>query len=377
MISTVVALTVALLAVTPPTAVASPVRLDLPAPTGKHHVGTTALHLVDHTREDPLAPTARPRELMVRLWYPAVPSRKPVAGYLTPPHSAALVEQLNALGGTDYPADLLTFPTSSRAGVPATGKRHSVVLLSHGWNVFAAHYTGLAEELASRGYVVAGIDHTFDAAAVEFPGGRVEVADPAVPDTDPRLVPTRVADTRFVLDRLTDLAAGRNPDAEQRRLPAGLGRALDLNRVAAVGHSMGSISSVGAMAADRRIDVGVALDGNPLGDVRLHRPFLMLGNQHHRRVDFPDWAAFYDRLRGPRLHIVVDGTEHNDLSDSTMFKSAIDLDAVFTTGPIDGERSLSIQRRYVTAWLDLSLHDRQNPLLAGESNAFPEVDFQP
>jgi hypothetical protein len=46
-------------------------------------------------------------------------------------------------------------------------------------------------------------------------------------------------------------------------------------------------------------------------------------------------------------------------------------------GTLDGTRALAIQRRYVTAWLDLALRGRHNPLLAGESREYPEVDFQP
>jgi hypothetical protein len=121
----------------------------------------------------------------------------------------------------------------------------------------------------------------------------------------------------------------------------------------------------------------VALDGNPLGLASLDRPFLMIGNQHHRRADFPDWAEFYDQLRGPRLHLVVDGAEHVDFNDVTVIKEDIDLSAVYSLGPIDGVRSLTIQRRYVTAWLDHALRGRQSSLLTGESNAFPEVDSQP
>lgn len=59
-------------------------RLRLPAPTGPHWVGTTSLHLVDDSRIDPLAPTPRVRELVVRLWYPAAQSRQPAAAYMTP-----------------------------------------------------------------------------------------------------------------------------------------------------------------------------------------------------------------------------------------------------------------------------------------------------
>jgi hypothetical protein len=63
-------------------------------------VGTASLHLVDASRVDPLAPTARSRELMVRLWYPA--SRSPIAGYLLPTQAGLLTQQLNAAVGTDF-----------------------------------------------------------------------------------------------------------------------------------------------------------------------------------------------------------------------------------------------------------------------------------
>src|SRR5262245_44431459 len=56
--------------------------LSLPAPTGGYPVGTLSLHLVDRSRIDPLAPTRRYRELMVRLWYPAASSHGPCAPYL-------------------------------------------------------------------------------------------------------------------------------------------------------------------------------------------------------------------------------------------------------------------------------------------------------
>lgn len=352
--------------------------LGLPSPTGRYRVGTTSLHLVDGSRSDPLAPSPRDRELMVQLWYPTV---RAVAGhraaYLPLSVSGLYAQFLNAAGDTAYPADLLAFPTNSFRDVPvAPGAHRPVVLFSPGYGNNAALYTALHEELASRGYIVAGIDHTFDTAAVEFPGGRVESQRPDLP-VDDVLRAVRVADTRFVLDSLSVLAAGGNPDAEHRQLPAGIGRALDLTRVAAFGHSLGSPTVISAIHQDRRIDAGAALDGNPLGTASLNRPFLLMGNQNHRRADDPDWAAFYDRLRGPRLHIVIDGAEHADLSDIAVFKATIDLSALFETGPIDGNRTVNIERAYLAAWLDKALFGRPSPLLRGESPLYPEVDFQP
>ena len=152
---------------------------------------------------------------------------------------------------------------------------------------------------------------------------------------------------------------------------------LDLTRVGAYGHSLGGPTVIGAMNQDRRIDAGAALDGTLRGPVSFDRPFLMMGNQNERRADDPDWAAFFDQLRGPRLHLVIDGAEHSDLTDMTVFKSTIDFSVVFPTGPIDGVRAVSIQRRYLTAWFDLALRGRARPILRGESTRFPEVDFQP
>jgi predicted dienelactone hydrolase len=351
-------------------------RLSLPAPTGRRLVGTTSLHLVDDSRTDPLAPSPRKRELMVRLWYPASHSHQPAAAYLTPGVASAYVEFLRTTTGADLPGDLLSFSTHSAQDAPAArGPRRPVALFSHGFGVSAAVNTGLHEELASRGYVVAGIDHTFDAGAVEFPDGRVEAQQAGLP-IDDLLRQVRVADVRFTLDSLTALAAGRNPDAGHRDLPRGLSQALDLTRVAGYGHSLGCPAVVGAMGEDRRIDVTAALDGD-LVPAPHERPVLIVGNQHRRHAADPELAAFYDQLRGPRLYLVIDGAEHSDITDFTVFKSTVDLSAVFNVGPINGVRALGIQRAYLAAWFDRALRGRHSRLLRGESPRFPEVDFQP
>ena len=46
-------------------------QLTLAPPTGPYPIGTVALHLIDHSRRDPWLAAARPRELMVSVWYPA------------------------------------------------------------------------------------------------------------------------------------------------------------------------------------------------------------------------------------------------------------------------------------------------------------------
>jgi predicted dienelactone hydrolase len=102
----------------------------------------------------------------------------------------------------------------------------------------------------------------------------------------------RVADTKYVLRTLERLAAGQNPDAEQRTLPRGLGRALDLRKVGMFGYSLGGFAAGETMVTDRRIDAGANLDGTMqfgfpegvLSEVAkrgLDRPFLLFGAMGH------------------------------------------------------------------------------------------------
>lgn len=185
----------------------------LPAPTGPERLGTVALHLVDTTRTDPWVPSQPVREIMVQLWYPAQRAHGyPVSPWLSPgavPHFA------EAFG---LPADAVrSTVTHAREGAPVDRARggRPVVLYSPGLGGDRGTSTALVEELVSHGYVVATIDHTHDASEVEFPDGRVEVG--ALPEIDDEVIAqvaaVREADTRFVLDQLAVLNAGRNPDA--------------------------------------------------------------------------------------------------------------------------------------------------------------------
>src|SRR5258707_4725353 len=79
--------------------------LCLPEPTGPRPAGTTSLWLTDTSRPDPWAAGAVARELMVSLWYPAVPSDGRPAPYMTPAESEL---QLTSRGITVVPPDALS-----------------------------------------------------------------------------------------------------------------------------------------------------------------------------------------------------------------------------------------------------------------------------
>ncbi|MBL1110402.1 hypothetical protein JK361_38625 [Streptomyces sp. 5-8] len=375
-----------------------PLTMTLPVPTGRCPVGTTAMHLVDASRRDPWVP-GRHRELMVSLWYPARPAPGCSVARQLPPGTAARWGALAAaeFGMPPTGVDWTITRTHSVTGAPAWRQRGGlpVVLYSPGKNVPRGFGTVLAEELASHGYVVAAVDHTYETLAVEFPGGRL-VED--LPETEPhdmdgmrRLMGARVADVRFVLDRLEALNTGGQPDARRQPLPAGLWRGLDLSAVGVFGHSLGGATAAQVMHDDRRVAAAADLDGgvgtadDPVGSVvvdGLDHPFLLMNSAIGNSRDAA-LASLWRHLRGWHRNIQLPSAGHYSYTDlQAQFPQVAAAgmmpasEVTKTVGTVDSARSLHIQRTYLGAFFDLHLrHMPDHGLLDGPSPHYPEAVF--
>jgi dienelactone hydrolase len=358
----------------------APVTLQLPAPTGPHRLGVTTLHLVDESRRDPWNGTAR--ELMTTVFYPAADVRGyPVAPQLTP-GAAAVFAGLDAVylhpELPDAGVDWAVTATHSHTGAPAQPGRRPVLLYSPGGADPRTIGTGVAEELASHGYVLVIIDHPGETSEVEFPDGRVRTIDiPGDPRTDPQLfrtmLDTRVADTRFVLDSLTELAAGRNPDADARPQPENLGRVLDLRRVGAYGHSAGGATAAEAMYEDRRIDAAINMEGYldylpeepgqqgellPIAEHGVDRPLLLLGTDGFRdeRIE-RSWSAMLDHHQGCTRWEQLDNATHWVFTDYGSMAPQLQNAGLMTpeertklVGPIDPAASVPAVRNHALSF---------------------------
>ncbi|MER5710487.1 acetylhydrolase [Streptomyces sp. NPDC002122] len=357
-------------------------RLVLPGPTGPYPVGTVQLHLVDRSRPDGIAGPGHFRELMATLWYPARNvERYPVAPWMP----AGAFQAFLADAGFDDLASLGPL-TAGHMGAPVrrTGRRLPVVVFSHGAHSHQGDHTVMVQELASHGYAVVTVAHQYDT-YTEFPDGRV-----AVPSRDrqaPTLPGDFAADLRFLLDCVEQLAAGRNPDADHRQLPAGLLGSLDPRRIGAFGWSKGGTATACAMLADERIRAGLSLDApmqmNPPLTGDLHRPFMMMTAQFTRDTD-PEAAAFWSHLRGWRLNIQAKGAVHISYGDNeALFPQVAKLlgwsgqQLQDVIGTLDPDQAVKIQQAYPLAFFDTHLRHRRGHLLDGPSSAFPAVTYLP
>ena len=180
----------------------------MPGTTGPSKVGTRVMHIVDSVRDDLFLGNGTKRELLVRFWYPASLSQGCELAEYTSPSVWSYFSQLLAL-------PLPEVKTNSCSDAPITEGPHPVVVFTHGYTATFTDYTFLFEDLASRGYVVASVDHTFEATAVEFPDGRFvksifgsHLAEDTLRSDEQNLsfaVWMRSKDLKFVVDDLARL----------------------------------------------------------------------------------------------------------------------------------------------------------------------------
>ncbi|WP_246843503.1 lipase [Allokutzneria sp. NRRL B-24872] len=392
----------AMLALTP-AAPGAEATFQLPAPTGRQHVGVTDLHLVDTARADPWKPERR-RELMISVWYPAHNDHRfPRAPWITPGLAAVQDEFGAGLGIPKGSVDWTAVRTHARTGAPATPGKRQVVLYTPGLGFPRSAQTAIVEDLASRGYVVVTMDHTYET-NVEFPGGRVEVPVrlEIEPVTMKKILDVRVADTRFVLDSLTRLARG----TASRPLPRGLSGVLDLGEVGVFGHSYGGFTGGETMVHDRRIAAGVNLDGSLAygfgelmgqpylpGEVAvrgLDRPFLLMGSEaidpatgnlvRHTHLDQRDrsWPQFWANQRGWKRDLLLGRSGHIGFTDYQVVLRRLALpeeQVKKLVGTVDANRSIAAQRAYVAGFFDLHLRHRDTGLFTGASPQHPDITF--
>ena len=158
--------------------------------------------------------TAGPgRDLGLTLFYPAAKRGSPTTyPHVTPQPPAG------------FPAKLVFEGIATRDSAPATGPKLPLILLSHGLGRWSTAMSGMAENLASKGYVVASIDHD-DSGAMD-PARRLQVFGTAYA--------RRSADQRAAIAFLTGLAASKDPLAPR----------VDPQNIAVIGYSMGGYGAL-------------------------------------------------------------------------------------------------------------------------------------
>ena len=273
---------------------------QLPKPSGHYAVGRQAFDWVDPDRIDDLSSApGKHREIMVYVWYPALPSKDSVAAEYFPGASVvAKNPTAEAVGREMFGpiwAQIVSGKLYSHASanvLPAkNGKRFPVILFSHGSSSTGFSYTAQIENFVSHGYVVVMVEHPGGAGLVRFSDGRTRLFQDPPPASKDAKDPMKAA--------ISSAEQGTQTGAEDLRFVVNalykrqvdISSIMNLNQIAAVGHSAGGTITARLCQIDPRIKACISEDGqvNPVGiffdypdHSRMSQPFLMiqLDEQH-------------------------------------------------------------------------------------------------
>lgn len=251
---------------------------EFPKLTGIYSVGTTSRYLVDNNRKEPHNPEAQ-RELMIYTWFPIKTTAKDIRVlYGQKEINEKVKESLLRQGYPEKDVAIVdTIYTHAIHDTAPLQQPFPVLIFSHGYlGCNPSLYTAICEELASHGYSIVSIAHTYYADQVRFPDGRTISPAPEkygqkkIPESD---LSIWLDDIRYVLDTLQIM----NNDKDNSFY-----HCFDMQRVGMLGHSFGGIATFEMCLHDTRIKAGINIDGYIWGNGKANdttKPFLFMLTQ--------------------------------------------------------------------------------------------------
>lgn len=305
-------------------------------PTGPYAVTTTSVTFVDVSRVEPFSQAGENRKLSVQFWYPDIDE-----------------------GSDEFP----------------------LVLFSHGSFGYRGSNLSTFEDLASNGYVVCSIDHSYHAFFAQHTDGSTalvnrEFLNDAVKITndgyDEQTTYTktqawlqlRTEDMHFVLEEVLGSADEQIPDS--------LYTLIDTKQVGLFGHSLGGAAAaqLGRELAD--IDAVVVIDGTMIGEgvgfeqgKNIFRtepypvPLLNLYNDRHYQ-DAQAAGMAYNNIAASQqaieaYDVVIRDSGHLNFTDLPLFSPV--LARVLGTGAVDSRYCIETMNQVILDFFNYTLKD--------------------
>jgi hypothetical protein len=358
---------------------------SIPTPSGPYQVGTRIYELNDASRKEIYSGRDEVRRFMIQIWYPAEvnPSNQRAPwmanAQIFAPTIASYIQMPSFF--LDHLA-LVKMPAYKESKVAPSGTGYPVILFSHGWNGFNAQSSSQAMQLASHGYIVIGIQHTYGALITVFPDGAIARNNPsALPEGEPTEEYEAAAhilshqwadDMGFTLDFLQF----QNDDSNSP-----FHSLLDLSRVGVYGHSTGGGAAIEFCGTDRRCTALLGMDPfvRPVSyeviEKGVSQPsFFMFSQKWADDVDSRNnelFNQFIPHVAHSIGVISINGTSHYDFTDLPLLSPL--APQLGLKGPINGKRVTTIVNDYLLAFFDLTLSQQRTDLFSKQTQKYDDV----
>jgi len=341
---------------------------ELPTPNGTYLIGTQSFVIEDESRLELYGDDSTEfRRIKIQIWYPA----ESVEGYEQAPWledgvvvSRALSKDFGfPLFFLDHTANIMS---NSYLGAPISNSSSSypVIIISHGWRGFRNLHTDYAEELASLGFIVIGIDHTYGSVATVFSEDDVAYKNrDALPprettsnflDFANQLVYTYASDITLTINYLEYMDDNINPSRFSGK--------FDLEKIGLLGHSTGGGAGVAIAINDDRIDAVIGLDAwvESIDETEISKglsvPSLFLRSETWETGDnnINLYSLIENNTFASNLY-QIDGTTHFDFAMVYMYSPLTNY--IGMSGKIEDDYLNSILKSMITDFFNNTLRN--------------------
>lgn len=303
-----------------------------PQPTGQYAIETASYTLTDTSRKDQLSPDGGNRKVTVQFWYPELKNN----------------EQ----------------------------QRFPLVIFSHGAFGFRGSNYSTFANLASNGFVVCSIDHTYHSFFTKQTDGKTVIVNPQFLNNvltvqngqcddktsyelSQEWLKTRKSDMNFVLDTVLKNAKEIN-SGEAYRL-------INTDEIGLMGHSLGGATAAAIGRERPEIDAVVVLDGTMFGELTdfvngrevlnttpYPVPILDIFNEEHYKEALANADVYANMVADANAldsrQIMFKGAGHLNFTDLPLFSPA--LARQLGTGSIDSRYCIETINRVVLEYFN-------------------------
>jgi dienelactone hydrolase len=306
-------------------------------PTGEYSVGTKSYTLTDGSRKEYFTEEEDNRKVTIQFWYPTSKSAK---------------EETIAKG---------KFP---------------LVIFSHGSFGYRMSNYSTFQELASQGYVVCSIDHTYHAFMTKQEDGKTVIANmdfinsviaatnedisaEEIYKLEQKWLNLRTEDMSFVLNYIKETAASSNADAVYQ--------SMDLEHIGVFGHSLGGATAAKLGRTEKDVDAVIVIDGTMIGektgfengrdvvtDVPYPKPILDIYSEVHYDKAVESKAVYANMIADSNAmdsyQLVIKGSEHMNFTDLPMISPF--LSKQLGTGSVDSKYCIQSTNQDILQFFD-------------------------
>lgn len=300
--------------------------------TGEYPVGTKTYTLTDESRKEDFTKEDDNRNITTQFWYP--------------------------------------LDQSGQKDVAVEGK-FPLVIFSHGAFGYRMSNYSTFQELASNGYIVCSIDHTYHAFMTKQENGEtilanMEFMNNAMKAQNGELsvvktyalgqewMKLRTADMAFVLETIKKMTTSSNADP--------MFQSIDLENIGVFGHSLGGATSAQIGREDESVDAVIVIDGTMLGEITglengkelvtnipYPKPIMNIYNESHYQDALLNKESYANMMANKNAldsyEVIINGSGHINFTDLPIISPS--LSKLLGTGDVNARYCIETTNKVI------------------------------